>query len=571
MTGWEGGPLWREWRRGGAVAGLSPFKAVATPRELQESIAVPTMSPPASSLREKPVIQTRKGALDLTATEAETALLASGLPIFRRGDALVRPACWEAPVADGRTTMTAGMKPIGAPALMDLLSQAATWVKWDGRAGKLVPADPPPEIVSIVLSRAGYWNFPPLAGVTTTPILRRDGNVLTTAGYDPENHTYLMPDYTCRIPGLDRTPTRRDAEKGLDLLRELLVEFPLVGGKGGTAEAVALSGLVSPVARGALGAVPLHAWSAPVPGSGKSYLTDLASVIATGRRCPVAAASHDRKETEARIVGLLLAGYPITSIDNVSAPLGGDTLCQAVEQPSVRLRPLGTSDFAEIEIRSVWYANGNNLSIEGDMGRRTLYGQLDPEMERPEERVFKRRPLELVAADRGVYIGACLDIVRAYIAAGRPGKARPLASYEEWSDLVRSSLIWLGCGDAVASMLDARQSDDEATAFAETLAAWFACFGETEKTAVEVCREIMAPAMVLAADELKARLKASLAFLEDRHGHVSAVRLGTYFRSRQKRVVQGLRLTHKRDENRKINYWMVKLMAYNSIGSKNND
>ncbi len=51
--------------------------------------------------------------------------------------------------------------------------------------------------------------------------------------------------------------------------------------------------------------------------------------------------------------------------------------------------------------------------------------------------------------------------LRAYFAAGRPNGAPRLASFEGWSDTVRSALIWLGKADPVASMELARAEDPE--------------------------------------------------------------------------------------------------------------
>lgn len=74
---------------------------------------------------------------------------------------------------------------------------------------------------------------------------------------------------------------------------------------------------------------------------------------------------------------------------------------------------------------------------------------LDPQLERPELREFRSSPVAIVLADRCAYTAACLTICRAYIIAGRPTPARKLASFEGWSDTVRSALIWLGKADSV--------------------------------------------------------------------------------------------------------------------------
>jgi len=83
---------------------------------------------------------------------------------------------------------------------------------------------------------------------------------------------------------------------------------------------------------------PLHAIRAFTPGSGKSFLVDLAAVIATGRRCPVIAAGKTEEETEKRLGALLRDAVPVVSIDNVNGELGGDMLCQLMERPLVRVR-----------------------------------------------------------------------------------------------------------------------------------------------------------------------------------------------------------------------------------------
>ena len=90
-------------------------------------------------------------------------------------------------------------------------------------------------------------------------------------------------------------------------------------------------------------------------------------------------------------MGLLLAGYPIVSLDNVAtASRGGDLLCQAVERPLVRVRKLGGSDMYEIESRATPQGSpqgsphfGSGIDEEKESGRwcgvyeKTRRGALD--------------------------------------------------------------------------------------------------------------------------------------------------------------------------------------------------
>ena len=100
----------------------------------------------------------------------------------------------------------------------------------------------------------------------------------------------------------------------------------------------ALSQLMTPVVRTAMTMAPLHLTRSPAPGTGKSFLNDLASTIATGERCAVIAVAPNREETEKRLIGAALMGWPIIAIDNVNDELSGNFLSQVTERPLLQLR-----------------------------------------------------------------------------------------------------------------------------------------------------------------------------------------------------------------------------------------
>jgi hypothetical protein len=376
---------------------------------------------------------------------------------------------------------------------------------------------------------------PGIVGIITTPTMRRDGSILTAPGYDPVTRLYHCADPDLHIPPIGTT--RADAERRLLQLDNLLVGFPFCTE---VDHAVGLSGLVSPCVRGAAGTVPAHALSAPTAGSGKSHYVDLAASIVTGRACPVATAGSDEEETEKRLGGMLLAGFPIISIDNMTDSLGGDLLCQAVERPIIRLRPLGGSEIVEIESRTTLFATGNNLVVQGDMTRRTLVAHLDAKLERPEERQFTFDPVQRVISDRGNYVSACLTIVRAYLLAGCPGKLPQLASFGAWSDLVRSALVWLGCADPAQSMLEVRRSDPVLDTLRQVLNGWRRCFGQHGRTTRQVA-ETFDAGFNPQADEGQALLdlRAALEPVAGDRGRIDAAKLGYWLRRNKDRIVDG--------------------------------
>jgi hypothetical protein len=277
------------------------------------------------------------------------------------------------------------------------------------------------------------------------------------------------------MPAIPERPTRGDAEGALKLLEDLLAGFPFVDD---VARAVALSAIITPVVRGAFSVTPMHASRAPTPGSGKSFLWDVVAAISSGQPMPVMSTGTNETETEKRLGAALIAGQPLISIDNITGELTGDALCQIIERPVVDLRVLGKSELVRIEARSTClFATGNNFTIVGDLCRRGITANLDAKLERPELRQFDFDPVERVLANRGDYIGAALTICRAYFVAGRPDMAPKLASFEGWSDTVRSALMWLSKDDPVKSMESARAEDPERVELSDMLEAWGATIG----------------------------------------------------------------------------------------------
>lgn len=497
-----------------------------------------------------PVITLEAGELHNIATAGENALIGSDTPFYVRGGRLMRPVVDDMPASHGRRTKVARLEEVTGAVMVDRLSRSALWLKWDGRAKKHVPADPKPEVASTILSRDGEWRFPRLSGVITTPTLRPDGTVLIEPGYDPATQLLLL-DPPAMHPITPR-PGKKQALSALAFLDGLLDEFPFVDD---ASRSVALSALITPVVRGAISVAPMHVTKAPVAGSGKSYIIELASAINSGERAPVLSAGKSEEEMEKRLVGALLSGQTFISLDNVNGELGGDFLCQVIERPVVAARPLGQSAFVKIESRATCFATGNNIRLVGDMTRRVIVCSLDPDMERPELREFKGDPFDTVMQDRGKYVSAALTIVRAYVVAGFPDQLPPLASFEEWSKFVRSALVWLGRPDPIETMEKARADDPIKTALSNLYAAWYAAVQSQAQTTGEIAT--VAASRMFESLAHPALNDALMDIAEDRRGGISTKTLGRYLATHKDRVVDGLKMVEAGKDRTKKALWKV--------------
>jgi putative DNA primase/helicase len=497
----------------------------------------------------RPVIQLTAGALHDTASRAEAALIAAAVPFYARGGQIVRPIIQEVTAFRGGKTKVTRLRPVTDDMMRDQLSRVARWERYDGRAKKLVATDPPKDVAKTILARDGDWRFRCLAGVITTPTLRPDGSVLAEPGYDPATRLLLVAPPA--MPAIPKHPSRDDALAALALLEQLLDEFPFVTDAD---RAVGLSALLTPVVRGAMSVVPLHAMTAPESGTGKSYLIDIAHAIATGEKAPVIAAGRTEEETEKRLGAELMTGQPIISIDNLNGDLTGDFLCQAIERDTIKPRVLGRSETVRIANTVCLFGNGNNIRLVGDVVRRVVLCSMDANMERPELRKFGGDPVAAVLADRGRYIAAALIIVRGYLDAGCPNLCAPLASFEDWSRLVRSSLVWLDRADPVATMEAARADDPSRANLRAVIAAWATVIGLDKPL---TAGDLIDRACSTADSNMDLnRAISAVASPPGRH-EIDAMRLGRWLGRNRGRIVDSLKIFGEKNAHTKQMQWWL--------------
>lgn len=372
--------------------------------------------------------------------------------LFQRGGILV------AVVNDD--TGSAAIRQVRSAYLREKLTERVAFVKV--KDGQLIPAHPPDWTCSALIERPSWPGVRTLAGIQSTPVLRPDGSVRTTPGYDAKTGIYFLPtrgaSWSDDIGG---RPTRETAREAADRLLEVVCDFPF---SGDAHRAAYLAALLSPIARTAFdGPTPLVAIDANTPGSGKTKLVDVASLIAEGRKAPPMPFAGCEEERRKALTSIVMSGQRLALFDNVEQRIASPALDAILTNTVWEDRLLGRNMMVRLPVHAVFFVTGNNLSIGRDTARRSLLIRLESQHENPEKRDdFKHARLEKwVAQNRERLYAAALSILVAWFEAGQPDMRLPAwGSYEEWSRVVRNSLVWIDLPDPALTREGLPETDD---------------------------------------------------------------------------------------------------------------
>jgi hypothetical protein len=407
---------------------------------------------------------------------AEAAQALSADPsVYQRAGLLVRVVRDASPAAKGiRRPFAPRIETLPPPLLRERLTANARWVALheskDGTAEK--PARPPGWCVAAVHARGEWPDIRHLEAVVDYPVLRPDGTILNQPGYD--GCTGLLLEQAGNPPELSDQPTRADALAARDALLEVVADFPL---ELPVHKAAWLAALLTPLARFAfVGPAPLFLADSNVRGAGKGLLLDCVCRIVTGERFTVATYTQDEDELRKRITSLALAGDRLVLFDNLDGKFGNAVLDAALTGTAWTDRILGVNRMAEAPLYMTWFATGNNVMVAADTARRACHIRLESPEEHPEERQGFRYPnlLGWVGENRPRLLAAALTILRAFCVAGRPDQLLPAwGSFEGWSGLVRSAVVWVGLPDpGETRLLLQERADVAAESFGVILTCW---------------------------------------------------------------------------------------------------
>ena len=416
------------------------------------------------------------GVEEWVAIQKTIEALARDPDLYQRGNVLVR-VLREREANDGvvRPEGSATIAQVPVANLRERMTRYASFESMT-KNGEIVPARPAAWLVSGVDARGEWSGIRHLLGVSDAPILRADGTVWQTPGYDSETRVLFDPPAGVDFPSIHPDVDADDASAALDALLEIVEDFRF---ESDDHRAAWLAAMLTPLARFAFsGPSPLFLIDANVRGAGKGLLTQTIGQVVMGREMPVSSYAHDSEEMRKKITSLAIAGDRMVLLDNLEGNFGNDALDRALTSTRWKDRILGKSEQVDLPLLPVWYGTGNNVQVAADTTRRIIHIRLDVLEENPEDRTDFKHP-DLIAwlkQERGRLLGAALTILSAYIRAGMPKQnVTPYGSFEGWSRLVREAVVWVGLPDPCLTRVRLAESADTiADALAQLIDAWVA-------------------------------------------------------------------------------------------------
>lgn len=483
-----------------------------------------------------------EGRLNRILDEAEQA---TGPVVYEYGTELVRIVRQERPDPDSepvrRDKGALQIVPVDRHWLVQEWARKADW-RVPTTKGEPRPIDPPIKYANHYLARRGDRKVPTLTGFVSAPTLRADGSVLDQPGYDEATGLIYDP-HGVMFPAVPPQPSEEQARDAMLRLAHPFRAFPFVGKAD---ESVALAMVLTGLIRRTLPTAPLFLVDAPLRGSGKTIIAEVAGVVATGHRpTAMSVGEGSAEELRKRLFAALLSGDAVILLDNLTCALTGDFLCSVLTSPTVQDRILGQSANVTVPTRVLLTATGNNIATRGDLDRRAVKCRIDAKTEHPEQRQFNFHPVDEAQAGRPELVVAGLTALRWAKLANGHTPVKKLGSYAEWA-WVQNTLVWLGWANPTDTQEDIRCLDNETTALAELLHAWHA---EHELRRALTVKQLW--------DASSPELKELMAECTPKPGAWSGKSFGRYLNRHKDQIVGGLHLRRGPDRHRQATWEVV--------------
>lgn len=363
-----------------------------------------------------------------------------------------------------RTTQRdAWIEPLRPEVMRGLLERAVEPIRGTSE-GQCAPASVPSLVVQDLLAVPDE-RIASLSRIVRVPTMLRTGRFVESPGLDVDSGVYYARPVDFDLQAIPSDPSAWDIEAArLLLIEELFGDFSFED-PSDLANAIAL--ILTPLLREFFdGPSPLFAIEADRPGTGKTLLAQIASVLITGNRAGIMAMPPSEDQLSKKITAVLREGREFLAFDNVAHVVDSASLAALATATDWVDRVLQTSSVVRLPNMGVCLLTGNRIELSREIARRCVRIQLAPHRDGAAQE-FTHPDLEAwTSSNRGVLLWAALTFIRRWIACGQPRSQIRFKSYVSWAAVVGGVLEAVGIEDFLGNR-ERHETDIDAESMAE--------------------------------------------------------------------------------------------------------
>lgn len=275
-------------------------------------------------------------------------------------------------------------------------------------------------------------DLPTLNGVSNTPIITPSGRVVEDAwGYDPELRLFFSSEFAVQ-------PMFPD--EALPILKDVLCDFPFIGGAHGRYSASALSAILTAVIRPVLDICPLYVITSSQYSDGKSVLS---GVIAASAGVEQSLGQLTRggsdEEQEKQLSAILSRGRRVVTLDNHDGDFRSAALTEALTSMHPEFRILGKNETRSVPNKTMFLLNGVNTAPSLDLQTRSVFVRLARTNLDPDRRFKYMDVVGHTLANRARMVSATIALIKWAMEQG-DGKWKPNHRFKTWDFMVRRTV-----------------------------------------------------------------------------------------------------------------------------------
>ena len=182
-------------------------------------------------------------------------------------------------------------------------------------------------------------------------------------------------------------------------LDDIFVDFPFASDADRT---TLFAAIITQVCRRSYAIAPMFMFDKPKSGTGATLLSQLVSLVTTGKMPKRITYSTDILEFEKRATATLRQNNGVVLLDNLNGNFSSSMIAEMVTaEDDFEARELGVSRNIAIDPRNfVIHATANNVSMDAELTNRTMPLRLDARLERPDHRDTFKHPKSYLTPGR---------------------------------------------------------------------------------------------------------------------------------------------------------------------------